>query len=267
MDSNARQKDTAILVGVGCVGVVIGLVCVIGQIAVIVQFSELFASSDNTAEGLPTIPRPVTPVSLPLPTTALVVTDTATVGYPAPAPQNLPANTPAPMPTATPMPTPTTPPTPIPTQPPAPTTPPATAPAPATQGYAVGDTVEVGQARWVVTEVEDLGDTVTGQMDDVTTSGKFVLVRLDVENLDKEQHAVPSPKLRDDQGREYGHSSDIAAITQIDGDSCVLEMLNPNLPKTCTILYDIPADSQGLMLVAQSFGLFSDEEQVISLGL
>ena len=143
-----------------------------------------------------------------------------------------------------------------------------TAPA-APSAYQVGDDVRVDEVRWKVLEAADLGKTLksTNQfVKDKTTSGRFVRVRFELENLSKDMLTFAGLDLVDDQGRTFKPSSDAFQFIPSE-ESCVLENLNPNVAKSCTAIYEVPANATGLKAQAGDLKIIGNKTALIDLGL
>lgn len=130
------------------------------------------------------------------------------------------------------------------TEAPAPTEAPAAAPG-------VGVAVPVGASHvWTVASVEDRGQTIESGnqfIDNLTTAGRFLLVKATVENKGADAFYVEAPKVVDSAGREFDYNSD--AIMIIDSaEQCALEQVNPGLSKGCTWIFEVPADATALRL-------------------
>ena len=62
--------------------------------------------------------------------------------------------------------------------------------------------------------------------------------------------------LLDSQGRSFEDSTD-ASIQFVDPqEHCVLEQLNPNLPKTCTKIFEVPLDANSLKAQVGDLDIF-----------
>ncbi len=121
---------------------------------------------------------------------------------------------------------------------PEPTAAPAATAAPTT--YALGQDVQVDEVRWKLIEAADLSTTLKSTNEfikDKTTSGRFVQVRFELENLSKDLLTFAGLDLVDNQGRTFKPSSDAFQFIPTE-ESCVLENLNPNVAKSCTAIYD-----------------------------
>ncbi|MEN9933720.1 MAG: hypothetical protein RLZZ387_299 [Chloroflexota bacterium] len=133
---------------------------------------------------------------------------------------------------------------------------------------AIGEDVTVKDVRWKVLEVTDLGNTLTSTnqfIDDVTTPGHFVQVRFEIENQAKEMKSFSGLDLLDSKEREYKSSSDTLSFLP-EGEVCIIENLNPNVPKTCTAIYAVPEDATGLMARVGDLNPLSSEYAYVNLG-
>jgi hypothetical protein len=50
-----------------------------------------------------------------------------------------------------------------------------------------------------------------------------------------------------------------------DNEDCVLEQLNPNVPKVCTVLFEVAADASGWKLKVSNFAFLFPAEGFIEL--
>jgi len=147
---------------------------------------------------------------------------------------------------------------------PSPTETPIPAPTSAPQ---VGEDVRVKDVRWRILGVEDLGIELKSDnqfIDNVTTPGRFIQVRFEFENLTKDMLSFGGVPLRDSQGREYTDNSDTYWIVP-DNERCIFEKINPNIPKTCTTIYEVAADAAGLVFVVTDLEIFENNESEIDL--
>lgn len=149
----------------------------------------------------------------------------------------------------------------------------ATAAAPAAteapKAHGVGEDVQVDQVRWKILEASDLGNTLKGKNEfvkDKTTSGRFVQVRFELENLSKDMLSFAGLDLLDDQGRTFKPSSDAFQFIPTE-EACVLENLNPNVAKSCTAIYEVPANAAGLKAQVTDLKIVGDASSLVDLGL
>jgi hypothetical protein len=142
-------------------------------------------------------------------------------------------------------------------------------PTPAPSAHNVGEDVQVDEVRWKVLEAVDLGQTLKSDnqfVKDKTTAGAFVRVRFEIENLSKDMLTFAGLDLVDDQGRAFKPSSDAFQFLPTE-EACVLENLNPNVAKTCTAIYEVPANATGMQAQAGDLKLLGGETALINLGL
>lgn len=145
---------------------------------------------------------------------------------------------------------------------------PTPAPAP-TAAPAIGQDVFVDEVRWKILSAEDLGNKLTDDNQftkDLTTSGKFIKVRFEIENRSKDMLSFAGLDLIDSKGRKYTRSSDAYMIIGSE-ESCMIENLNPSITKVCTQIYEVPTDATGLQADAGDLKIFGASHTPIGLGL
>lgn len=159
---------------------------------------------------------------------------------------------------------------PPPTVAPAPTSTPVPTPIPPsgnTSNPGINTDVMVGDIKWRVVSAEELGNRLTSDnmfVDDAVTSGRFVRVRVEIDNRGTSGAPYWGPSIVDDRGREYEDYSGQYFFID-DADGCMLLTLNPGLSKQCVHIYEVAGDSQGLQLKVSDFALFFAEEALIDL--
>ncbi len=120
--------------------------------------------------------------------------------------------------------------------------------------------------RWRVVSFEEMGNVLSDDNDyteDLTTSGRFVRVTIETENLTNEPHYIDAPVVLDDRDRTFEYNSDFLVITIIpDDELCSLEEINPNIVRTCTWYYELPADASGLSLQLSDYTAFLGGEDI-----
>lgn len=135
--------------------------------------------------------------------------------------------------------------------------------------HQVGQDVIVGKVRWKVVAVENLGSELKSDnqfVDPLTSAGHFFMVRVEVENRATEARTFAEGDIVDSQGRTFGDSADAIHFIE-DNERCILESLNPNLPRICTAIYEVPTDATGLKLFVGDLNLFGGDEAYIDLGM
>jgi hypothetical protein len=139
----------------------------------------------------------------------------------------------------------------------------------APQSYTIGQDVTVDEMRWKIVSAEDLGNTLESDNQFVTertSSGRWVRVRFEMENLSKDMLSFAGLDLVDAQGRTLKPSSDAIQFIAPE-ESCILENLNPNVAKTCTVIYEVPANATGLQAQVTDLKILGGSETLIDLGL
>jgi hypothetical protein len=135
--------------------------------------------------------------------------------------------------------------------------------------YGVGQDVQVDEVRWKVVEAVNLGATLTSEnqfIENKTSGGHFVRLRFEVENRSKDLLSFAGIDLVDDQGRSYTRASDVIGFLPQE-ELCFLENLNPNVPKTCTAIYEVPANAAGLKAELTDLKAFGAASQLVDLGI
>ncbi len=94
--------------------------------------------------------------------------------------------------------------------------------------------------------------------------GKFVVVFLTVQNNDTTASALPSPILKDGEGRE--HSSKLVFGSGLPDEDLTIKTLNPGVSKRGYFIFDIPRDAHDLDLqLILSGGHQSGERAAVNL--
>lgn len=136
--------------------------------------------------------------------------------------------------------------------------------------YSLNQEVLSGDVVWKVTSAKDSGNKLLAKdsryaviAKDKVSQGKFIEVKLVVENRGKDLATITSPKLLDSQGREFTDISfQVMGWIPENMGFYLLENLNPNLPKELITFYEVPTDATGLQL---KVGVW--KPQLINLGL
>lgn len=121
--------------------------------------------------------------------------------------------------------------------------------------------------RWRAVGVEEVGSTLISQnqfAEDVTTTGKFVRVIMEVESRKSEPIFYESPELMDSQGRRYNPFGETPLYISDDTD-CHFEQFNPGVTRRCSDFFEVAADAGGYKLVVNNFEWPDAEEAIIEL--
>ena len=147
--------------------------------------------------------------------------------------------------------------------------PPTATSAPTANGdlFRIGDNVVVGDIRWRVITVDDLGNRIASDnefIDDAVTGGRFIRVLVEVDNRGSEPASYWEPEMLDERDRTFSRYSG-ASFAIPDEQDCIFLVVNPGLSKQCVHIYEVAADAQGLRLKVTDFALFLAEEALIDL--
>lgn len=132
----------------------------------------------------------------------------------------------------------------------------------------IGQDVILGELRWRIVKAESLGSELISDnqfIDPKTTTGKFVAVYFDVENLGKDPTSFFGVDLVDSAEREFG-AFDEGFMFVPNELQCTLAKMNPNLPISCMVIFEVPSDATGLKLKVTSQSAFGSEA-LVELGL
>ncbi len=134
----------------------------------------------------------------------------------------------------------------------------------------IGQDVLAGDVRWTVLDAQDMGNTLQSNndlIDPMTTGGRFVRVRFEIENRSSEARTFTGVSLVDAQGRTFEDSTETLIGFVDNEERCIFEQLNPNVPRICTTIFEVPADAAGLQVKVTNLALFGAEEAFIDLAL
>jgi hypothetical protein len=101
----------------------------------------------------------------------------------------------------------------------------------------------------------------------LTTTGKFIRVRFEVENRSSGLLTYGGIGLVDGQDREYNRRSGMYSYIPNEEDCGFIVNLNPNVPKVCTEIFEVAADATGLKAKLGDLELFGTAEALVDLGL
>lgn len=138
----------------------------------------------------------------------------------------------------------------------------------------VNQDVRVGKARFVVLSALDRGATLKRSesryptiAQDKTTSGRFIEVRVEIENMGEiTESFVSSPHIIDSQNREYKKAEGVSEWIPTDAE-WFLPALQPGVPKRFILIYEVAKDATLLKLKASDISFGSSKSALINLGL
>jgi len=160
---------------------------------------------------------------------------------------------------------------PAPKPPPAPA--PVPAPAPTLAIYSVNQNVELGKARWILLSAVDKGSVLKSSeswapriTEDKNTTGKFIEVILEIENIGNETETfIADPILIDSKEREYKPASRVHMWVPDEYETTIPE-LHPGVPKKCMLIYEVAKDATDLKLKVHDISFGGSARALISLG-
>ncbi|PEM08488.1 DUF4352 domain-containing protein [Bacillus wiedmannii] len=132
--------------------------------------------------------------------------------------------------------------------------------------FAVGDDVTAGKFTYKVNSTESKKE-LKNILGNKTTDGQFLVVNLTVTNKDKKARIADGNmfKLKDASGAEYSTAAELDMYVNEDV-GFFLKEINPNMNKTGNVVFEVPADAQGLTLeVSSGFGWSGGKSAAIKL--
>lgn len=140
--------------------------------------------------------------------------------------------------------------------------------------YDINQDVRVGDIKWKLVDVKDRGNILKASesrysfiAENKTTSGRFIEITIEVENLSKELKSVSNLTLIDSKGREFTSASDVSEWISEEKELFLLDNLNPNMPIQFSDIYEVPIDAKSLKVIVGDLEFWGGEEALINLGL
>ncbi|MFH1142002.1 MAG: DUF4352 domain-containing protein [Chloroflexota bacterium] len=93
--------------------------------------------------------------------------------------------------------------------------------------------------------------SLSNRFSSTSTDGQFVLVPIHIRNVGKDSSTFSDSqlKIKDSQGREYD-AAPYSVQSLVDG-GLFLEQINPGLSHETTVVFELPKDATGLVLLVQ----------------
>ncbi len=139
--------------------------------------------------------------------------------------------------------------------------------------YQIGQDVKVGEIKWNLIKARDRGQVLRASESrypsiakDKTSSGKFIEITMEVENLSNEMKTVSNLQLIDNKNREFINATDAMEWTPENKELFLLSNLNPNMPQQFVDIYEVPNDAIGFKVLVGDLSLWNTEEALIDLG-
>ena len=134
----------------------------------------------------------------------------------------------------------------------------------------VGDVVTFDDSKWTVLDAEDRGSTLESTnrfLDDMTSQGRFIYVKFQVENLkNSEARVLNSPSIRDSQRREFNQIDRQSLYLPDNAKTMTMEAIPATMSREFHAIYEVAADSEGIEFLARDFSAFGTSIQPIVLG-
>ncbi len=128
--------------------------------------------------------------------------------------------------------------------------------------YSVNEDVEVGDMCWRVLSSKNLGKVLKNNGEEESTEGEFIRVRFRILNLGSETLELDHPDavLVGEHDRTYIHYHvardlwpDRHPVESIpDNEECYHIDLKPNIPTTCTVIYDVADNTKNFFVFVAS---------------
>jgi hypothetical protein len=129
----------------------------------------------------------------------------------------------------------------------------------ASNHYAIGDQFQVGYTQYKVLSKKwqrQLGNEYFGS----TADGRYLLIRIQVKNLDREERMVPQFTLVDETGAEYKESHDSLYLGK---EAQFMKSLNPSVQTKLIALFDVPPEHHYTLRLRG--GYWSSDEAFVKL--
>ncbi len=127
------------------------------------------------------------------------------------------------------------------------------------QIYSLGEVVETNYFEWKFLgyyTTDAIGEEIFGTFYGEEAGGEFIVISVEVENIDDSAHYISSSDLKiiDEEGREFS-SNTMAAIYLENEDNLNFEQINPGIIKDGKVVFDVPIGLENLQLRISN-GLF-----------
>ena len=119
--------------------------------------------------------------------------------------------------------------------------------------------VEVGDVCWHLVSVKELGqELISEEGETAITQGRFMQAQFQLLNLGSETLRFEDAILIDEQKRAYAHYHVNRIMMPdrhpreyvVDSEECFHYQLEPNSPKTCTLIYEVADNAQNFVFMA-----------------
>lgn len=129
--------------------------------------------------------------------------------------------------------------------------------------------IVIDDIAWTLLDAVYLGETLesdTDEIADLVANGRLIGIRFTLTNQGEELHTFIGLDLVDSTGERTSYMGDSLDFI-IDEEACDLIELEPGDTVTCTAIYDIPVESNGLQAAFNNLSLIGGEEKLVDLGI
>ena len=103
--------------------------------------------------------------------------------------------------------------------------------------FEIGQSIKVGYTTYQVINYRWANDLPNGGLPSEKPNAKFLIIRIAIQNNDKQPRTIPLMKLVDENGAEYETSN---KSWQVKNSIGLLESLNPGVDKDGVVIFDAP---------------------------
>lgn len=132
--------------------------------------------------------------------------------------------------------------------------------------YKIGESIKVGKFTYVVKNIEEK-TKLSSILGEKSTSGKFIIVELDVKNGDDKSRIVDGEMFKiKSSGKEYGTNAELDMYVNEGGGGFLLQEVNPGISKLGSIVFEVPSDLNAYNLeLSSGLGWSSGEYKTVKV--
>ena len=135
----------------------------------------------------------------------------------------------------------------------------------------INEAVDMGDSVWTVLEAVDHGGELSSHneyIDDLTSDGRLVMIRVKVENKSNEQQRLfETPPIQDSEGRKFSQVDTQTMYVPEDSNTMLVDALPAGMSREYHAIYEIAPGAEGLQFMAKDFAMFDASFHPIDLGL
>lgn len=129
--------------------------------------------------------------------------------------------------------------------------------------------VKAGDIRWELLEAEDLGPIIGDELGATLQplEGKFIYISFLVENTGEDVRQIFDLKVIDDKGRIYSICTEAYGYIFTAPEVCIVQDAPPGVERNFDAVFDVPVDSENLVLEVTDLNIPPKEKKYIDLGI